>query len=246
MDRKAIKQELRQMMKGNFWYFGIPCLIIIALFLAGRFFDGFCATSESGTDLRVFFIVLDVVFSITWILINYPIRVGKCRMYLRFLAGEKPKLIELFDDARIAFRILQQTMCYGVVALVCVLGFICGIIPGLLFYSRYCLTTYIYAEDPEALFTDVMKKSAQMMKGHYGELAKNTLSFMGWLFASILTLGFLSLYTEPYLGLFQAKFYLEVKEEYEFKNKIEKLSVEKTREIDKNSIEENNPFSERL
>jgi len=242
MDRKQVKKEIRESMKGNFWYFALPVIFVVAISIASRVFDAFAANKRLDDDLRVIIIVWDIIATITWCLIFYPIRVSRTRMYIKFLQGEKPKIKELFEDVKVSFRILQQNTCLVVVFGAFILGVLCGIVPGVIVYCRYFLAPYIYADDPEALFTDVLRKSAEMMKGHYKELLKNCFSFWVWVILCFLTCGILCVYAEPYATLFNTKFYLELKEEYEDKKKLEKITIEKNPQIDKNNSMDSNPF----
>ena len=78
----------------------------------------------------------------------------------------------------------------------------------------YSMTFFIIADEPEISAWDAMKKSKAMMEGNKGQLFLLSLSFIGWALLAILTFGIGLLWLIPYMQVSIAKFYDEVKNEY--------------------------------
>ncbi len=85
------------------------------------------------------------------------------------------------------------------------------IIPGIVKSYSYAMTPYILLDRPELSATDAIKESEKMMNGHKMDLFILELSFIGWIFLSVLTCGALILYVEPYMMATKSAFYLELK-----------------------------------
>ena len=75
------------------------------------------------------------------------------------------------------------------------------------------MTYYIMLDDPKISANDARKKSMEMMQGHRWELFCLLFSFVGWLLLSILTLGILLLWVQPYMEVAVAEFYRNLKGE---------------------------------
>ena len=81
------------------------------------------------------------------------------------------------------------------------------IIPGIVYYYKIYFVNFIMAEKPELSYKEAIDISKKMTKGHKGELITLDLSFIGWFCLTILTLGILSIYVEPYIYTTKALYY---------------------------------------
>lgn len=88
------------------------------------------------------------------------------------------------------------------------------IIPGFIKYYAYALTPYILIDNPELSANQAINLSQKMMKGHKFDMLILHLSFIGWIFLCIFTLGIGLLWLLPYMMTAQAAFYQDVKKEY--------------------------------
>lgn len=96
-----------------------------------------------------------------------------------------------------------------------ILGTICFIIPGIYMALKYSMVDYAFADNPKIKYSEAMEKSAVLTKGRKGELFILGLSFIGWMFLVILTLGLLIIYVAPYIEASFVQFYLSAKNETE-------------------------------
>ena len=81
------------------------------------------------------------------------------------------------------------------------------IIPGYVKMCAYSQAFYILAENPEITARDALKRSEELMKGHKMEWFILQLSFIGWLWLSMLTFGILLIWVVPYMNATNANFY---------------------------------------
>lgn len=91
------------------------------------------------------------------------------------------------------------------------------IIPGIIKSYSYALTVYISEDNPELTPEECINKSMEMMNGNKWKLFLLDLSFIGWFFLSILTLGIALLWFRPYLETARIYFYEDLKSSLETK-----------------------------
>lgn len=89
------------------------------------------------------------------------------------------------------------------------------IIPGIIKAYSYSMVPYILHDEPSLSYNEAIERSMAMMKGHKSELFWLHLTFIGWSFLCVLTLGLAFIWVSPYLSLSVARFYDDVKAEYE-------------------------------
>lgn len=75
------------------------------------------------------------------------------------------------------------------------------------------MTGYILAEDDAKTlkYREVMDRSEKLMDGHKMDYFVFELSFFGWLFLSVLTLGIGLIWTLPYIEVATIMYYEELK-----------------------------------
>ena len=76
------------------------------------------------------------------------------------------------------------------------------------------MTPFIIKDYPELSPNEAINLSIKMMDGHKFDLFCLSMSFMGWILLSILTLGVGLVRLMPYMETTVAAFYQDVKEEY--------------------------------
>ena len=89
------------------------------------------------------------------------------------------------------------------------------IIMGPVKYYEYYLIPYILAENPKISKDNAFRISKELMMGNKLKLFKIHLSFIGWRLLSLITLGLLdTLFVNPYVGLVDAEFYINLRHEF--------------------------------
>lgn len=78
---------------------------------------------------------------------------------------------------------------------------------------NFNLAFFLMLDDPSISAWDSLKKTRQMVYGHKKRYLYLQLSFLGYLFLDLLTLGLGILWIEPYMTQTTALFYLDIKDE---------------------------------
>lgn len=147
------------------------------------------------------------------IFVIIPIAYGFELSFLKFLRGSKDDTVErMFDGFKTYGRALGVTLLQ---ALFVFLWSLLLIIPGIIKSFAYAMAVYISKDYPELSPNECLDLSQEMMDGHKMDLFLLYLSFIGWALLCILSLGIGFLWLIPYINVSAAKFYEEIKAEYE-------------------------------
>ena len=88
------------------------------------------------------------------------------------------------------------------------------IIPGIVKSYEYRMVPYILSDDPTISSEEAFRRSREMMTGNKWHAFLLDLSFIGWMFLSILTCGILLIfYVDPYIAATDAELYLTLRGE---------------------------------
>ena len=203
MDRVELKKWAKEKIKGHIGELFVAILIasIISNLTVGSHynFDGAHFEAKAGIPLGIIF---------------YFVQVGLAYYMVRFLKDEQRELKDLFkyssDFGRIFLTGLLESIFTFLWALLLV-------IPGIIKALGYSLVTFILADEKykDLSYTQILKKSEEMMQGHKMDYFILQLSFIGWHLLAIFTLGLLEIWILPYQNTASYKFLYDVKEEYE-------------------------------
>lgn len=154
--------------------------------------------------------LLDFLLSL---FVALPLSYGVSVSFLEYVRTNDLNIGRMFDAFKANYgRAIGVSLLEG---LVCLLGLIVLIVPGVIFAIAVSMSFYILKDNPELGVIDVIKRSIQMMKGHKMEYFCLGLSFIGWIILGILTLGIGFMWIYPYICTANAHFYEYVKEDYE-------------------------------
>lgn len=126
--------------------------------------------------------------------------------------GGEFRLGSLTDGFNDYGRILGTVLLQGIYTFLWALLLI---VPGIIKSYSYAMTPYILKDNPELRYNSAIERSMAMMDGYKWKYFCLQLSFIGWAIVCIFTLGIGYLWLYPYVLSAQAKFYLEVKANYE-------------------------------
>ena len=84
------------------------------------------------------------------------------------------------------------------------------IIPGIVKSYAYAMTPFLMTDNPEMTAKEAIAASIELMDGHKGELFILGLTFIGWDFLAILSLGIGYLWLNPYKNAAYAAFYRDL------------------------------------
>ena len=188
-----IRQEALSTMKGN-WGVGITILFVTGVI------NYFCSL---------------LFYGIPSIFIGYPLTLGLAIAYLLLVRGEqKLEVGTIFAGFKSHFywKSIGTTLLVGIYTFLWTLLLF---IPGIIKSLSYSLTLYILADEPELSVNQAIEKSMKMMEGHKMQLFLMILGYMGYAILSIIALGIPLLWLVPYYNAVLAKFYEEVKSNYQ-------------------------------
>jgi len=205
MDRVALKNKARTLIKGNLWYIWKPQVMVsLAVFVFG-FILGLLSVSISEDAGNVILSIISVVLSI----FETAFMIAYAKYVLEFVRGNKMDWKETLNYTKEHF-LLYVGVSFAVALIICV-GSILLVVPGiiaaigLMFYQEVC------ADNPELGVMDIIKKAWEMTNGHKMELFVLGLSFIGWAIVGSLTLGILYIWLMPYMTVTMVLAYEELK-----------------------------------
>ena len=86
------------------------------------------------------------------------------------------------------------------------------IIPGIIKTYSYSMSYFVLVDNPQMTASEARAESVMIMRGNKWRLFCLDLSFIGWYLLTLLTLGILSFWVEPYRTTARAKFYESIRE----------------------------------
>jgi len=133
-----------------------------------------------------------------------PFALGMAIYFIKISRDESVDLNNIFDG----FKNFGNAIgAYILILIVVCLGLILLIVPGIISALALSQTYRIMKDNPTMGITDAMQKSHEMMKGHRGDYFLFNLSFIGWAFLCIFTLGLGFLILAPYVSTSNAIYY---------------------------------------
>ena len=161
--------------------------------------------------LTVFAIVLvagAIGIAVDVLLIN-PVEFG-CRNFFRRNLDEPAKLSSLTLPFDKNYKNAVKTAFFK--DLFIWLWSLLFVIPGIIKAYEYRLVPYIFAENPDMKYSDILAESSKLMKGNKWKTFVLDLSFIGWELLSLCTCGLLSVfYVDPYRLQTDAALYEAIK-----------------------------------
>ena len=205
MERKELKEWSKNKIKGHIWQLLVPILVvgILTTLTVGAKYqiseEGIIKVTSYGYNLGILFCFLNV---------------GLVYYIVQFIKDKEYQFSDLWKFINDYIRILLVTILEGIFTFLWALLLI---VPGIIKAIAYSLVDFILGDDQykDLSYTEVLKKSEEMMMGHKMDYFVLTLSFIGWHILAIFTLGLLEIWIIPYEKVATTKFLLDVKEAYE-------------------------------
>ena len=192
MNRAQLKAAAKSQIKGKIGILFVITLIIGLISVAA---SAILSLIPGGS--LVVSIIITPAFSLSLI-----------RVYLNVIKGNHPKAEDSFsgfDDFWSAFKV---TFLVGLFTFLWSLLFV---IPGIIKGYSYSMSTYILAENKGKPALECINESKAMTNGHKMDLFVLGLSFIGWGFLCVITLGIASIWVIPYMQATYANAYNSLK-----------------------------------
>ena len=196
MKENSEYRSLARMSLSGKWAFGAIASIICWVIM--------CAPGELVNS------AYDIQLGQLWGLFVIPLSWGYGVLWLALARNENVDYGMLFDGFKDYLRIFLTLL---LVQIYTILWMLLLIIPGLVKCYSYSMTSFILKDSPEMKYDAAINESMRMMQGHKMKLFLLDLSFIGWFFLSILTLGIGFLFLQPYMSTAHAHFYEDLKTE---------------------------------
>ena len=166
------------------------------------------------TEFQVGFMILmsvlsfiAIVFLIVHFTIGGAITLGYVKYNLNLVDHKPAAFADLFSEfKRFGAGFMMQILRSAYIFLWSLLF----VIPGIYAAYGYAMTPYILMENPEMSANDAITKSKELMHGNRWRLFCLEISFIGWSFAALFTLGIGYLVLKPYMEASFAAFYREI------------------------------------
>lgn len=202
MNNSEIIKETKSILKGNYNKVIVPFFLFAIISGVLQNQD---IIKSIYSDYGVF---SGAVYSVLVLVVGSVIAVGLASFSLSIIEGQMD-INKLKDGLSIVNKAFIFYVLYIVIV---VLGFICLIVPGIVFSLMFSQVYYILCKDPEIGVIDAFKKSAAMMNGHKWQYFKLSLRYGFYFFLSIFTLFIWALWLLPQMYTSYALFHKKVSE----------------------------------
>jgi uncharacterized membrane protein len=193
MDNSKIKNEAKDALEGRWGVAVLACLIFLL---------------ASGLQ------VIPKIGGIFALLLSGPLMVGFSRFSLNIAEGREAKPDDIFYGFKQYGRSLGAMM---LMYLYIFLWALLLIIPGIIAALGYAMVPFLLADNESIGIEDALATSKKMMDGYKADLFFLQLSFIGWYLLCLLTVGIGYLWLMPWVHVSTAKFYLQVKADWDAK-----------------------------
>ena len=209
-----IRQEALALMKGN-WGAGVGICLLLLLFSCSVSFISSFINVVAGDSAIALKLIGELITSLVSILVIYPMSFSLMMMFLHFVRNEEKLHIggifkgfsREYYGKSIGLNILT--------AIFTLLWSLLFFVPGIIKSLAYSLAPYILADNPDLSPNQALNLSVEMMKGYKGKLFLIMMGYLGFALLSIIALCIPFLWLVPYYQAVMAKFYEEVKAEYD-------------------------------
>jgi uncharacterized membrane protein len=222
MDSKILRSRARANLTGN-W--GLSIAVAVVASLLGALLAGNTFLPDVQEEAVVWFPFLERIAD----RMNQGYKIGNVTLSLHggitglaaFLIGGVLQmgyagfLLKQHDGKEVSFRDLFSMFDYFgtgfaqrfLRSLYVLLWSLLFVIPGVIKEYGYAMTPFILAEHPGLSASQAIRLSEELMDGHKAELFFLDLSFIGWAFLSVFTLGIGTLWLNPYMNAARTAFY---------------------------------------
>lgn len=210
------RASAREMLNGRWNEVALMAVIVVAATFIFTGLSVYSTVAQSvGVDLplRLGFMA-DSLNTVATILLVGPLEYAMLCVLLSMKRGE------LNDTPSMSmFKFFSRDWSRFVVALVLemIIIFLISIptfgIGGIIFAYAYKMVPYLLKDYPELTAREALQMSREMMKGYKWDLFLLELTFIGWLFLTILTCGIAVIWVAPYISTAEAFFYDDLKAE---------------------------------
>ena len=192
MDRKQLKAQAKEQIKGKLGVLIAVTLVIGAITAVASFLAG----------------LIPGVGMVISLIVTPAFALSTVRIYLMVVRGGTPEIKDAFNGFDDFFSAFKVTLLAGLYTFLWSLLFI---IPGIIKAYSYSMALQVLADNKGKSARECIAESKAMTEGHKMELFVLDLSFIGWYLLCSLTCGLAALYVVPLLNATHANVYETIK-----------------------------------
>lgn len=181
MDRKTIKNEVKEALKGKWG------MLFIFLLIVGAISGISAGILGPILGLGTYFVILDILN-------------GK--------EANANRYGEIFKDLNHLIKLVGVGLLVSIFVAV---GSVLFVIPGVIAALMFSQASFIMRDNPEIGIIDALKKSMEMMKGYKINLLVFYLSYLGHALLVVLSFGIYGIYFLPLFSVAQVNYYKHLK-----------------------------------
>ena len=208
-----IRTEARSLMSGNWGSAVLLTLVYLIIVGSISFTVSFVGTIVE-MQVNDYGITSQILSILTNLFISFPLAFSLVLLYVGFVRGENRLSVGGIFKAFNSPHYLNSIGVYFLMGLFTALWTMLFIIPGIIKSLSYALAPYILADNPELSANEAIDESMAMMDGYKMDLFLIQLGYGALTALSVLALGIPLFWLVPYYQVVYAKFYEEVKNEY--------------------------------
>ncbi len=208
MSRVEIKNWAKEKIKGNklnLWK-GI-LLYALIVWIATLIVSYLSASLQN--------LIITLVLMILILFVVSPLSFGICYFFKNFVSNNTTEIGDITGTYSDTLKITSLTI---LIAIICGIGSLLLVIPGIILSFGLSIVPYVYSENKDLGVMETLKLSYNMMKGHKLDLFVLMISFYGWMILGSLTFGILYIWLYPYMQVSMTKFYVEILNNYNKKD----------------------------
>lgn len=205
MDRIKIKTKAKKMIKNKLFDLWKPLLYVIGIeLILGMITNALSIQPDTYAE-----VISNIIISF----LMTPLAIGIYVYLLNFVRDKRYTVQDIFSQYK---NFIPVILINFLVGLFVMLGFFALIIPGIILALSYSMVSYLVADGSLDIW-GTLKESRRMMKGYKWNYFVFNLSFLGWLFLGVISLGIVFIYVIPYFNIANTLYYEEIR-----KKKIKK------------------------
>ena len=157
-------------------------------------------------------IVANGILAVITEILLLPLYIGLTSYILGITRKEDVSFTRIFSGyKKIGLIVVILIISY----ILCMFGYFIFIIPGIILTYSFAMISYLLADTKETNIDKtgcIVKQSMKMMNGYKMDYFTFQLSFIGWYFLGIITLGIAYIYVIPYFTFANTLYYQRLKE----------------------------------
>lgn len=209
MNRAKIKEEAREILKGNIWNILKPMLVVALIYsvIAGVVISGSLNSINNMDPASISNSPMDLLGSILEILM-IPISYGVLVYEVKLVRKQPYELKEIFSHYGKFWPIFCLSFLVGLFS---ALWSLLLIIPGIIAALSYSMSMMLMVDGDEDAMSCI-RRSKAMMNGYKWDYFVFQLSFILWYLLGTITFGLAYIYVIPYVQVADILYYEKLKE----------------------------------